>query len=67
MVVELLLPVWHLTSKLAAAKCLDALQDNKDPSITLRLVMDGPTSSPTGALRGVYVAGAVTLKSAAPQ
>lgn len=31
MVVELLLPVWHLTSTLAAAKRLDALQDNKDP------------------------------------
>lgn len=35
MVVELLLPVWHLTSTLAAAKCLDALQDNKDPSMPL--------------------------------
>ena len=35
MVVELLLPVWHLTSKLAAAKCLDALRDNKNPSTPL--------------------------------
>ncbi len=29
--------------------------------------MDSPTSSPTGALRGVYVAGAVTLKSVVPK
>lgn len=35
MVVELLLPVWCLTPTLAAAKCLDALQDYKDPSILL--------------------------------
>lgn len=36
MVVELLLPVWHLTAALAAAKCLDALRDSRDPRIPLR-------------------------------
>lgn len=36
MVVELLLPVWHLTTALAAAKCLDALRDSRDPRIPLR-------------------------------
>uniref|UniRef100_A0A7N6BML2 Peptidase M14 domain-containing protein n=1 Tax=Anabas testudineus TaxID=64144 RepID=A0A7N6BML2_ANATE len=32
-----------------------------------RLVMDGLTSNPTDALRGVSVAGAITLKSAVPK
>lgn len=51
--VELLLPVWHLTSKLAAANCLDAFEDNKDPIAPLQRENGdgGPTSSPTGAFR----------------